>query len=275
MAMMIPPRDRDLRGKVKLSRNSYRKKGSEGAEGAGQPSALELLAATVKLLRRRRLLLLVPVFFFFGAEKAFVGAEFTAGYVSCVSGVASIGYVMICYGLTNSGASAAAGWLNARVGRRRLMAATVALHAALLAVLLAWEPRAAAASSRAVLFSRSPRSGRRRRPLARPDQHSLAGPSSYHLFVTEQLTRVLSRLPAALVSHLFPGDEEAAFSNYHLWESAGYIAAYGYSAHLCVYVKLYILAALLVGGALAFAAIELLLLRSKRRAKALCEHDAL
>jgi hypothetical protein len=45
-------------------------------------------------------------------------------------------------------------------------------------------------------------------------------------------------LPAALYSSLFPSESEAAFANYRLWESAGFIAAFAWSSHLCYSVKL-------------------------------------
>lgn len=47
---------------------------------------------------------------------------------------------------------------------------------------------------------------------------------------------------------MFPTESEAAFSNYRLWESVGFIIAYAYSAFICTSVKAYILTGVLVLG---------------------------
>ena len=52
----------------------------------------------------------------------------------------------------------------------------------------------------------------------------------------------------ALYGALFPDESEAAFSNYRLWESFGFILAFAYSSHLCTVTKLYILVFFLVIG---------------------------
>lgn len=44
----------------------------------------------------------------------------------------------------------------------------------------------------------------------------------------------------ALYSTLFTNDAEAAFCNYRLWESFGFIGAFAWSFHLCFSDKLYI-----------------------------------
>lgn len=44
----------------------------------------------------------------------------------------------------------------------------------------------------------------------------------------------------------FHDNQEAAFSNYRLWESLGFVLAFAYSKYLCVYVKLIILLVVLI-----------------------------
>ncbi|UYV67048.1 unc-93, partial [Cordylochernes scorpioides] len=61
----------------------------------------------------------------------------------------------------------------------------------------------------------------------------------------------------ALYGTLFPGKDEAAFANYRLWESVGFIIAFSYSTSLCTDIKLMILAAVLTLGMLGYGAIEL------------------
>ncbi|KAK9881598.1 hypothetical protein WA026_016467 [Henosepilachna vigintioctopunctata] len=51
-----------------------------------------------------------------------------------------------------------------------------------------------------------------------------------------------------LYGTLFRRNKEAAFSNYRLWESMGFVIAYAYSTHLCARMKLYALLGVLCVG---------------------------
>ena len=62
---------------------------------------------------------------------------------------------------------------------------------------------------------------------------------------------------AALYGVLFESDEEAAFSNYRLWESLGFIFAYILQTQVCIYSKLWVIIAVLGVGILGYLAIEL------------------
>jgi hypothetical protein len=55
---------------------------------------------------------------------------------------------------------------------------------------------------------------------------------------------------------LFPGNEEAAYGNYRIWRSVGFILAYAYSPYLCTSTKIYILLALLIVGMFGYIIIE-------------------
>lgn len=57
---------------------------------------------------------------------------------------------------------------------------------------------------------------------------------------------------------LFEKHEEAAFSNYRLWESLGFVIAFGYSTKLQIYIKLYILLSMLVLSMVTYGAVEYL-----------------
>lgn len=56
------------------------------------------------------------------------------------------------------------------------------------------------------------------------------------------------KLFAALSGILFPGKEEAAYSNFRLWEATGSVLAYAYSPYVCTNIKLYILLGVLCVG---------------------------
>ena len=47
--------------------------------------------------------------------------------------------------------------------------------------------------------------------------------------------------PSALYGVLFPRAKEAAFANYRMWESLGFVIAFAYSTFICLETKLYIL----------------------------------
>ena len=55
---------------------------------------------------------------------------------------------------------------------------------------------------------------------------------------------------------LFANDEEAAFSNYRLWESTGFIIAFILQTQVCIDVKLYVLLAVIIAGMLGYFIIE-------------------
>ncbi|XP_021916990.1 UNC93-like protein isoform X2 [Zootermopsis nevadensis] len=61
---------------------------------------------------------------------------------------------------------------------------------------------------------------------------------------------------SALCGMLFPGNEEAAYSNYRMWRSVGFISAYAYNPYLCTSTKIYILLALLIIGMGGYIIIE-------------------
>ena len=63
---------------------------------------------------------------------------------------------------------------------------------------------------------------------------------------------------------IFPAEEEAAFSNYRLWESIGFIIAYAYSTSICVDAKLYVLIGVLAAGMAGYLIIEV---REHRQSK--------
>lgn len=60
----------------------------------------------------------------------------------------------------------------------------------------------------------------------------------------------------ALSGILFPGQKEAAFSNFRLWESTGSVITYIYSPFLCTFTKLYLLIGILCVGMVSYSIIE-------------------
>lgn len=63
---------------------------------------------------------------------------------------------------------------------------------------------------------------------------------------------------SALYGVLFPDHTEAAFANYRLWESVGFLMAFGYSSHLCLSTKVYLLLSGLAISLLTYPLLEYL-----------------
>lgn len=66
----------------------------------------------------------------------------------------------------------------------------------------------------------------------------------------------LNQIFIGLYGLLFRRNKEAAFSNYRLWESAGFVIAYAYSTTLCARMKLYVLFGNLVLGVIGYIIVE-------------------
>ncbi|XP_015512738.2 UNC93-like protein isoform X1 [Neodiprion lecontei] len=182
-------------------------------------SGLKLLAVTLKLLKEKRQLLILPITLFIGAEQAFLFADFNAAFVSCAWGISNIGYVMICYGVANAIAAISTGSVVKLTGRTPVMVFAFILHVAIIVALLLWKPT--------------------------PEQGIIFFMMSGLWGVCDAIWLVQVN---ALSGILFPGKEEAAYSNFRLWEATGSVLAYAYSPYLCTNIKLYILLAILCIG---------------------------
>ncbi|XP_058794594.1 UNC93-like protein [Phymastichus coffea] len=189
-------------------------------------SGLKLLAVTLKLLGEKNQLLILPITIFIGAEQAFLFADYNAAYVSCAWGISNIGYVMICFGVVNAIAAPATGSVVKLTGRVPVMLFAFFLHVVILITLLIWTPQA----------------------------------HGFVFFLISGLWGVCDAIwlvqVNALCGLLFPGKEEAGYSNFKLWEATGSVITYAYSPYLCSNVKLYILIGVLSFGMLCYLIIE-------------------
>ncbi|RZF47982.1 hypothetical protein LSTR_LSTR002048 [Laodelphax striatellus] len=209
-------------------------------------SGIQLLSATAYQLKKPYQQLLIPITVWIGMEQAFIGADYTQAYISCAMGISSVGYVMICFGVVNAICSLVFGSLMKFVGRFPLMALGAVVHACLIFVLLNWRPH--------------------------PDK-------PYIFFTISGLWGVGDAVWQTQVNGiygtLFRRNKEAAFSNYRLWESAGFVVAYAYSTHLCARMKLYVMFVVLVIGMIGYCIVEFLHKQKKlRMRKAAAAADA-
>jgi len=195
---------------------------SSGEGGCG------LLVATFGHMRHPYQLLLIPLTMWSGLEQGYIGADFTAAYVSCGLGVHMVGYVMICFGVCDAICSLAFSPLVKVVGRVPVFALAALVNAACIVVMATWAPR--------------------------PD-------GLFVFFLVAALWGVSDAVWQtqinALYGVVFPGKSEAAFSNYRLWESIGFIVNYATHNHLCNTTKLGMLVVFLGVGMLGYAVVEL------------------
>ncbi|XP_041815347.1 protein unc-93 homolog A [Chelmon rostratus] len=183
--------------------------------------------ATFRLLKDWRLVTLIPLTVYSGFEQSFLSGEFTKNYVTCALGIHLVGFVMMCFGACNAVFSFLFGRLARHTGRAALFFLAALANFCCIIALLFWRPR--------------------------PDQLAV-------FFVVPALWGMADAIwqtqANALYGVLFPRDKEAAFANYRMWESLGFVIAFAYSTFLCLEYKLYILLAVLLLTVITYPIVE-------------------
>ncbi|XP_015228303.1 PREDICTED: protein unc-93 homolog A [Cyprinodon variegatus] len=183
--------------------------------------------ATFRLLKDWRLLTLIPLTMYSGFEQSFLSGEYTKNYVTCALGIHYVGFVMMCFGAANSLCSFLFGRIARYIGRATLFFFAAAANLSCIIALLLWRPH--------------------------PDQLPV-------FFVFPALWGMADAIwqtqTNALYGVLFPRDKEAAFANYRMWESLGFVIAFAYSTFLCLEYKLYIVLAVLIVSMITYPIVE-------------------
>ncbi|XP_052873170.1 UNC93-like protein [Anopheles cruzii] len=203
---------------------------------ADQVSGTRMLIITLRQLGNRYQLLLLPITAFIGVEQAFIAVDFTKSFVACGLGISYIGYAMICFGLANAVAAAVTPYITKQLGRRALIFLTAIFHAGLVTFMLLW------------------------RPTGEYYKYSIMVVAScWGLADGVWLIQINS-----LSGILFPGNEEAAFSNFRLWEATGSVIMYATSPFLSTFQKLLFVLGIMTVGTVGYGIIELMEYRVKR-----------
>ncbi|XP_069811635.1 protein unc-93 homolog A-like isoform X2 [Dendropsophus ebraccatus] len=193
---------------------------------ADEPVWLKILE-TLRHLKDKRQCLLIPLTMWSGFEQGFLSGDYTKSYVTCSLGIHFVGYVMICFAATNAVCSLLFGKLSQYTGRIFLFCFAAVTNFATIVALLLWEPH--------------------------PNQLAM-------FFIYPALWGMADAIwqtqTNSLYGILFDDHKEAGFANYRLWESMGFVIAYGYSTFLCVSVKLYILIVVLFLGMVLYGCVE-------------------
>ncbi|XP_047502682.1 UNC93-like protein isoform X3 [Penaeus chinensis] len=199
-----------------------------GSPGDDEPT-LKLLAKTFIHIRHPYQMLIIPITIYSGLEQAFLSADFTAAYVSCGLGVHMVGFVMICYGVCDAVCSYSFSPLIKAVGRLPVFTFGAFVSLGVIITLRYWTPT----------------------PDDLPVFFVLAG-------LWGVADAVWQTQINALYGVIFPGESEAAFSNYRLWESTGFIISYACSTLICIEPKVIILLVFLLLGILGYYTVEFL-----------------
>ena len=83
--------------------------------------------------------------------------------------------------------------------------------------------------------------------------------------LTTQLIERFDRVLLALYGALFTENIAAAFANYRLWESIGFVMTYGYQNSMKTKKKVYVCMAFLISGMLGYAIVEFMERKKQRK----------
>ncbi|KAM4694701.1 protein unc-93 homolog A-like [Discoglossus pictus] len=209
-------------------------KDEEQEEEQAEISLCQSLLATIRHLKDKRQCLLIPLTMFSGFQQGFLSSDYTKAYVTCALGIQFVGYVMICFGATNSVCSMLFGKMSEYTGRIALFILAAATSASCIIALLLWSPN--------------------------PKQLAV-----FFIFpaLWSMSDAICQTLLGAFYGVLFDENKEAAFANYRVWESLGFVIAFGYSNYLCVNVKLYVVLSVMLLGMILYLVVEYLEHRKK------------
>ena len=182
--------------------------------------------------------LIIPLTIWSGLSKGFIISDFTAGFISCIFGVGDVGWVLIAYGLCSAFGSLSLGVISKYTGRLPLYILAASLNLTVIITLMKWNPQL---NERWILFLLSGLSG-----------------GADAIWNTQN---------NSLYGVLFENNKEAAFSNYRLWESIGYLTAFILQTQLCIEIKLYLLLVMIGLGLMGYVCVEISERRIKKAAK--------
>lgn len=187
-------------------------------------------------MKNKDQLLLIPLTIWSGLEQSFLGAQFTKvktnpekrvsifflliqGFVSCTLNAKYVGLILIAYGICDSIGSFGFGQLVKYIGRWPCFVLAALINYALIITMFLWKP---SEDQIVVLFV-------------------IAG--LWGLADAVWQTQI-----NAFYGVLFVENDEAAFSNYRLWESLGFVLFYIITPYIRIRIALIILLIFLTLG---------------------------
>ncbi|XP_064468881.1 protein unc-93 homolog A-like [Ornithodoros turicata] len=188
---------------------------------------IQILVESVGQMGNLNQLLLIPVTVYSGLQQAFIWSDYTQAFISCSWGVPYVGFVMVWYGVADSLGSVTFGFMVKIVGRIPLMLMAALMNSAAMIAMLKWHPT--------------------------PTE-------SHNYFVIAIIWGIADSSWQtqlnALYGVLFSRRRNAAFSNYRLWESMGFIVMFSVQSTLRLYVKIVVLMTMLVVATIGYLVVE-------------------
>ncbi|XP_071790200.1 protein unc-93 homolog A-like [Asterias amurensis] len=188
------------------------------------------LVATLHLLINPYIVMLIPLFMFSGMEQAFFAGDFTKAFITCTSGVHYVGFIMMVFGISDAIFSFTLGRLEKYCGRIIIFTAGGMAHLSLILVILfVWKPGDA-------LW----------------DRFLIAVGWGFGDAVWQ--TQISS-----ILGVIFPENQEAAFSNFRLFQAVGFCIYFAIStvSIVCVIHKMIMIGGLLLFGLALYYIVEL------------------
>lgn len=105
-----------------------------------QKSPIKLLVNTVNHMKNKHQLLIIPLTLWSGFEQAYISADFTKSFISCVKGVDYVGFIMICYGVSDTLGSYGFGYIIKYIGRVPCFIIAAALNYITIFLMIFWVP---------------------------------------------------------------------------------------------------------------------------------------
>ncbi|XP_064472636.1 protein unc-93 homolog A-like [Ornithodoros turicata] len=187
----------------------------------------QLIIESLRQMRNGYQQLMIPLTIYSGLQQAFLWGDYTQAFISCSWGVQYVGFVMMSYGVMDSICSMVFGLLVRRVGRIPLVLMAAVLNLSMMVLMLVWKPT--------------------------PEQ-------AFYYFIIAIIWGVADASWQtqinAFYSIIFVDSRNAAFANYRLWESTGFIIMFALQSVLRFYVKVIGLMLSLLVGIVGYLVIE-------------------
>ncbi|CAF3381768.1 unnamed protein product [Rotaria socialis] len=186
---------------------------------------------------------LIPLTMWTTIETAFLTAQFTRGFVTCLVGIRYVGLVMVCNGICQATSSYVFGRLVKYTGRIFVFVVAAVINYAVIILMFLWNPQQ---SHIALLFV-------------------IAG--LWGIADAIWQTQVI-----ATYTVLYSETDPSALAKYRLWKSVGFVMTYSYSSYITMRLSLILLFVYLSISMLGYALVEIHLRwedhRKKKRAVA-------
>ncbi|CAF0939254.1 unnamed protein product [Adineta ricciae] len=219
---------------------NQRRKTSRDKISAMLRDSVRLLISSIRQMKNINQLLLIPLTIWSGLEQSFLSAQFTKGFVSCTLNAKYVGLILIAYGVCDSIGSLSFGQLVKYFGRWPCFAIAAIINYSLIITMFVWKPTE---NEIAVLFV-------------------LAG--LWGLADAVWQTQI-----NAFYGVLFVDNSEAAFSNYRLWESMGFVLFYIITPYIRIRIALIILLVFLTFGMIGYGLTEYRSMKKSKKVRAI------